>query len=183
MAHPRALIRAAIVSRLRTTPEVSRAGGAVVHVEDHRVTALPETRLPLVCVYFDGETVAQDVQEPREEVRTLALRVACHARGESATDARDQLDLIADGVERAVLIDETHGDLANQTEIESTDFAEQDESEQVIASCEIRFRVTYRRDYQPLVLAAAEGADIQWDLPSETDNQIEAEDTLDLPQT
>lgn len=178
--HPRAAIRQRVVARLAARPAVVRpAAGGVVWVEGSRAAPIQDKRLPAVLVQIE-EDEFQSTDTTRDEERSLTLLLSLQATGNTGTEVQDYLDALAEAVEQCIHEDRQHGTLAHDTEYDGTAIELEDQGASVLGELEIRYRITYAREYAPLVLPDAETIEADFDIESETAGQIEAHSKVTL---
>ena len=154
MAHPRKLIRHAIVARLLGA---TAAGSRVqaTRVEPHR-----KTQLPAISVYTAGETISIDADAltaPQILVRAAEVKIAAWVTGptDPEGDVADAMDDIAEQIEAAMDADRYLGGLrdglARDILLESTEMAVRgaEGGDPLIGIITLTYRVTY--DTSPAV--------------------------------
>lgn len=175
--HPRQQIRKSVGDAIDDDRLITQP------VKVGEIISIGRTNLPRVVVYTGRERVEELYSDaPRVEKRIVDLRVEIQANAESAEAAQDFLDGIAEGVEAAVVRDETQGGVAERTVYRETTVAASGEGSSMIVALVIAFDVTYPFDYGDRQLPDALGMDADIDIESETVGQIEAKVDLDLDQ-
>ncbi len=173
--HPRRKIRDFVGAALNANPHISPVVGI------GEVVPIPVVKLPSVQVYTGREVVEGLYSElPRIEIRMLDVRVEVQVAATTGQRAQDLLDDIAEQVSLSVLADETHGDVAERTEYRETLPSITAEGDRYLVGYVIGFDVTYQFDYGTVVHPDLEGMDVEIDIESETDPQIEAQAKVDL---
>jgi hypothetical protein len=140
MAHPRKLIRAAIVNALKAAD--TAAGERVFK---SRATPWRTVELPGISVFAAEELVDEGSEEsaPRELLRgadfNLDLVVAMPADG----DVDDALDDLAEQVEAAMHADPTFGETASDCFLVSSTFGEVAEGNRPMGALRLVYRTRY----------------------------------------
>lgn len=144
MAHPRKLIRQAVVALLAGA---ATAAGARVHgtrVEPHKKSALPA-----LSVYTLNDPVNEDASSETEEAHELELEIAGWVAHTDVTPVDDAMDDLAEQVEAAMKADPYLGGKAGDTRLVGTtmEVVEDDgRSNPLVGIVVLTYAVTYRTD-------------------------------------
>ena len=177
--HRRKEIRQLVVSRLAARSAVIRpTPGVAVMVEGSRSAPVQDEQLPAVLVAVEDDEHV-DTNDTRDELRACTLLITLRARAESGTAVQDFLDDLAEAVEQCIHEDREHNALAHDTQYDGTTIDLEDAGT-VIGELQIRYRVTYPREYAPIEPPTFETIEADFDLESETPDQIEAHSRADL---
>lgn len=146
MAHPRKLIRLAVVAQLIAA---GTAAGARVYAD--RVDPHKSGATPAVCVYTLNELVDQDSanSRPRELRRDLQLEVVGYVTGLDEETVVDALDDLAEQIETAMDGDRTFGGKASDSVLDDTAMTvllENGRSSPLVGIVVLTYAVTYRTD-------------------------------------
>ena len=172
--HPRRKIRDFVGAALNANQHIA----PVVAVGE--VIPIGAAKLPSVQVYTGREEVVDHYSDaPRIEKRVVDLRVELQVDATEAVRAQDVLDDLAEQVGISILADETQGDVAERTEYRETLPSATGEGDRVLVGLIVGFDVTYPFEYGLDDLPDFEGADVDIDIESETDPQIEAQAKID----
>lgn len=179
MAHPRALIRQAVVAQLIAA---STAAGA--RVEATREIPRRRTDGPALGVYTPEESVAsaETRTAPREHTRALTLVVEGIVSGASGVD--DALDALALEVEDALDADDTFGRKAAESSLASTDLEVVEDGDRTVGLIRLTYTVTYYT-FAPREVDAPDAfvsAGVKYDLNGSVIPQDQAEDNVELEQ-
>lgn len=176
--HPRRKIRDFVAAALNANTHIAPVVGV------GRVLPIAARKLPSVEVYTGREEVSGLLAEaPRIETRVVDLRVEIQIDATTAQRAQDLVDDLAEQVEKSVLEDETHGDVADRTEYRESIPSVTADGDRNLIGLVIGFDVTYQSEGADRDLPDAEGIDAGIDVESETEDQIEALVELDLETT
>lgn len=148
MAHPRKLLRAAIVAQL-----TGYAGLAGARIESSRQDAIARSKLPLISVYTLNEETDQDASEdtsPRMLVRSSTVEIAGWVAASEETDVADAMDDLAEQIEAAMDSEPLFGlDMVEDSILLGTelDLVEKDgRSSPLIGQVILTYAVTYRTE-------------------------------------
>lgn len=146
MAHPRKLIRLAIVAQLIAA---NTAAGSRVYPD--RVDPHKSGATPAICVYTLSEPVDQAASnaQPRQLKRELQVEVAGYVTGVDEEHVVDALDDLAEEIEKAIDTDPRFGGKANEAMLEDTVVevrAENGRSDPLVGIIVLTYTVTYRTD-------------------------------------
>lgn len=143
MAHPRKLIRQAVVTLLTN---VTAAGARVskTRFDPHR-----KSQLPAISVYSLSEPVRPGSAEtaPRELTRDLKIEIAAWVPHTDAIPVDDAMDNIAEQIEAAMDADRYLNGAAGESILESTEMAvveDDGKSDPTIGIVALVYSVTYR---------------------------------------
>lgn len=119
MAHPRKVIRDAVVTRLLG---VTSAG---TRVSSTRVDPYRETELPAISIYTPREPVDPESSStsPRELTRTVSVEIAASVAHSDALPLADAADAIAEQIEAAMDADPYLGGVASDSILEGTELS------------------------------------------------------------
>lgn len=138
MAHPRKLIRHAIVARL------TNATAAGDRVQATRVDPHKKNELPAISVYTLREPVdAGGDTEPRELTRAVKVEIAIWVAHSDELTADDAMDDAAEQVEAAIDGDRFLGGLAAECVLENTEMQMLD-GDPLVGLITLTYSVTYR---------------------------------------
>ncbi|MGN6105198.1 MAG: hypothetical protein ACTHU0_08845, partial [Kofleriaceae bacterium] len=118
MAHPRKLIRHAVVAQL------VGATAAGARVQATRVEPLRKGKLPTISVYTLHEPIDQDASaatNPRELTRTVKVEIAGWVAHSDALPVDDAMDDLAEQIEAAMDADPYLGGKAGDSILEETE--------------------------------------------------------------
>ncbi|HET9063672.1 MAG TPA: hypothetical protein VFO62_10325 [Candidatus Binatia bacterium] len=143
MAHPRKLIRHAVVALL------TNATAAGARVKDTRVEPHRKGALPAIAVYTLREPVNQDVSggAPLELTRDVKVEIAGFVGVRDPDTVADELDDLAEQIEAAMDNDRYLGGLAADSILESTEMQVREEdgaSDPLIGIITLTYSVTYQ---------------------------------------
>lgn len=146
MAHPRKLIRLAVVAQL-----VAAGTAAAERVYPDRVDPHKKGNTPAICVYTLTEPVDAGSGEtrPRQLKRELQLEIAGYVTGVDEEQVVDALDDLAEQIEAAIDGNLTLGGTANDTVLDGTVIgvhAENGRSDPLVGIIVLTYAVTYRTD-------------------------------------
>lgn len=141
MAHPRKVIRHAVVDLLTAA---STAAGARVFAT--RVEPIKRTALPTISVYTLGEPVrpGADQTAPRELTRDVKVEIAGWVAHSDSLSVDDAMDDLAEQIEAAMDADPYLGGAAGDSVLESTEIEVRDDGERLIGIVALTYSVTYR---------------------------------------
>lgn len=143
MAHPRTLVRRAVIARL------TNATTAGARVQGTRVEPLKKTLLPAISVETFKEPVDPDSAdtEPRELLRMLSVEVIgwVALNGVAPNDVCDVIDDLAEQIEAAMDADRYLGGAAADSVLEDTEIEIRDDgNDPLIGVVVLTYSVTYR---------------------------------------
>jgi hypothetical protein len=144
MAHPRKLIRQAVVALLIAA---NTAAGA--RVLGTRVVPHKKSGLPALSVYTLSDPVDEDVSTGTEETHELELEIAGWVAHTDALPADDAMDDLAEQVEAAMRSDPFLGGKASKVTFKGTvlEVVEDDgRSDPIVGIAVLTYSVTYRAD-------------------------------------
>jgi hypothetical protein len=136
--HARQAIREAVVTALRAANT-----NAQQRVYETRVIQWRPADLPAIAVYTLEETSQIRNAAPRELVRTVQLAIEAAVVQKNGSNVDDDMDSIAQQIERAMHADETFGGLAADSVLTSTEI---EVSENGAAPIGV-IRLVYTTDY------------------------------------
>lgn len=142
MAHPRKLVRQAVVALLLAANTAAGTRVRGTRVETHK-----KNGLPAIGVYTLNDTVAEDRSTETEELHELTLEVACWVAHTDQVPADDAMDDIAEQVEAAMKVDPYLGGKAGdlrllQTEMEVVE--DNGASDPLVGIVVLTYAVEYR---------------------------------------
>lgn len=179
MAHPRTLIRHAVVAQL------TGATAAGARVFKARVVPFKQSELPAVAVYTpDEEVETSRSSAPRELERSLQLVIEGVTESGAPSDVDDSADELALEIEAAIDSDTTLNGTATDvllSRTESDSFAESGKNHGLVR---LTFTVYYET-YAPMTAPAADDfntADIRHDLSGEQDTADQAHDRVTVQE-
>jgi hypothetical protein len=179
MAHPRALIRQAVVALL-----IAADTAAEARVEATREIPRRRGDGPALGVYTPEESVASSETRtaPREHTRSLTLVIEGIVSGASGVD--DALDDLAQEVEDALDADDTLGGTAAESSLVSTDLEVMEDSGRTVGLIRLTYTVVYYTFAPREVDApdAFESASVKHDLNGTTYPADQAEDIVEPEQ-
>lgn len=147
VAHPRKLLRHAVVAALTGTTD------AGTHVEATRVDPNRETRLPAIGVYTLRETVDEgsaDTQ-PRELTRRPLVMIEAWVADTAAVPVDDGIDDLCEQIEAAMDSDRFIGGTAGDSVLQSTEMAVHT-TDPLVMIVTLTYEVTYRTEPGVVVL-------------------------------
>lgn len=179
MAHPRKLIRQAVVAQL-----LAASTSASVRVYATRMIPHQRTALPAVAVYTPDESVDPNAPNtsPRELERVVQLVVEGCVSGDAAVD--DVLDDFAEELEAAVDVDRTFGGTANDCTGPSTRTELVVDGDRTVGLVELTYSVTYHT-FAPLTVPTPDAfleANIHHNLGGAVHPDNQAEDVAEPEQ-
>lgn len=140
MAHPRKLIRDAVVALLTGAATAAGARVTATRVDPHR-----KSELPAISVYTLGEQVTASDTTPRELTRVARLEITAWVAHTAALHADDAMDLLAEQIEAAMDADPYLGGKAGDSVLEGTELAILDEHDDpLVGVVTLTYAVTYR---------------------------------------
>lgn len=183
--HQRQAIRDAVITLLSGNTTVAD------NVTKNIVKPLLEETLPWIVVYSTTEDVEEINRSPRDIKRTLQLAIEIHVTSTNNDTLQDTLDDIALEVENIMAVDHTLTDTCDDHILQNVEIEYRGEAAQPIAMCRMTYAVQYitavpaSSDDQTTVATITDfsGADVDYNIghnDSSPDDQIEAEDTIDL---
>jgi hypothetical protein len=143
MAHPRKLIRHAVVALL------SGATAAGVRVQGTRVDPHKKTQLPALSVYTLNDLADEDISTEAEQAHALQLEIAGWVAHADAVPADDAMDDLAEQIEAAMNGDRYLSGLAGESRLVGTamEIREEDgRSSPLVGIVVLTYEVTYRTD-------------------------------------
>jgi hypothetical protein len=176
MAHPRKLIRHAVVARLQADIPTLAA-----KIFPNRITPLFQSALPCIVVYTLKEPAEVCVESPREYRRDLQVIIEALATADNSLD--DTLDDLCEQIENSIFKEETFGGLVTDTLLTESEVVLLGDGEKKIGAAQITLSMPYNTilpgdltgNLDPL-----ERFNTKFDVDS--DGQIESEDDLELGQ-
>lgn len=114
MAHPRKLIRQAVVAQL------VGATAAGARVQATRVEPHKRSQLPAISVYTLTDSVDEDSESSLEVVHELELEIAGWVAASDAKPVDDAMDDLAEEIERAMRVDPYLGGKAGDVRLTGT---------------------------------------------------------------
>ncbi len=144
MAHPRKLIRHALVALL------TNATAAGARVQGTRVEPHKKSQLPAISVYTLREPVDQDASAntaPRELTRDVKVEITGWVAHSDALPVDDAMDDLAEQIEAVMDADPYLGGTAGESVLESTEMqvVEDDgRSDPLVGIVTLTYSVTYR---------------------------------------
>jgi hypothetical protein len=176
MAHHRKLIRAAIVSRLKSA--ATMAGDRVF---PSRAKQLFEAELPAILVYTKEESAQVSIEAPREYERSLKVGIEILAQHPDEALLDDLIDDFCDQVERAMFSEETLGGLVTDTLLGETEMDLNTEGKKPIGIARISLTMPYRQ-YLPGDLTATLNPFERMNTTTQTPEGAEISGSDELPQ-
>lgn len=175
MPHPRTLIRQAVKAALLN------ATTAADRVHTSRSVAWRPKDLPAIAIYTLEEEVdpSSANSAPRELKRNLSLAVEVAAVQQASID--DELDALAQEVERAICADDTLGGKASDIVLASTNVDILADGERIIGVMRLEFAATYYTfapDAEDVPLPDFETSNIRYKLGNAVYQDNEAVDDL-----
>lgn len=138
MAHPRKLIRHAVVALL------TGATAAGVRVKATRAQPNRKSQLPAIGVYTLREPVEDTGDSaPRELTRMVKVAIECWVEDTALIPFDDAMDDIAEEVEAALDADRYLGGAAGNSVLESTDLSFDDGADPLLGIVTLTYSVTY----------------------------------------
>lgn len=141
MAHPRKLMRHAVVAQLTN----KTAAGA--RVQGTRLETYRSSKLPAISVYTLHEPVDPDSDQtsPVELLRQPKVEVSAWvALNGAAADPMDTVDDLAEQIEAAMDADRYLGGTAGDSVLEDTEITFMTEADPLVAVLTLTYAVTYR---------------------------------------
>lgn len=182
MASIRKAIREEVVETLKAA---NTAVGQNVFPSRVRAAWDHDNELPCILVYTRTEPAEIDAESPRSYKRNLRIAVEILAKADDNLD--NTLDDIAEQVESALFKDETRGNRCEDTILTDSELELLPDGDTLIGACRITFETPYYKDAPAAgeeneTPVPFEGTNNEWDLGPEPDDQMEAEDEVDLEQ-
>jgi hypothetical protein len=115
MAHPRKLIRQAVVAAL-----VAANTSAGARVQPTRIEPHKKTQLPAISVYTLSDPVDEDASTQTEEVHELEVEIAGWVAHTDTLSADDAMDDLAEQIESAMTADPYLGGKAGDSRLVGT---------------------------------------------------------------
>lgn len=153
MAHPRKLIRQAVVALL-----IAANTAAGTRVKGTRVDPIKKTDLPAIGVYTLNDAVVEDDSTETEEAHEIELEVACWVADTEALSMDDAMDDIADQVETAMKVDPYLGGKSSDLRLVGTTMEAVEENGRVSPTIGIAV-LTYAVKYRSSLTADASALD------------------------
>ncbi len=148
MAWERLQIRTNVVADLNADTTLS---GQNISFASSRNRDVPRAALPRGYVYTENDRNLKTLKRtyPREEQREVVLLIALfdHRRSEGALE--DQLDVVADLIDRVVLQVDPLVPAGSDIETMGVDVARDSKGEAITGGIVLAYRVTYLRQSQP----------------------------------
>lgn len=144
MAHPRKLIRKAVVALL-----VNANTAAAARVFPTRVPPIRKTELPAIAVYTEDEETDQDsmTTAPRELKRDVVVAVELYVVHSDSYTVDDATDDLAEQVENAMNGNRYLSGTAGECVLVSTETGIADGSaDPIVGIAKLSYRATYRSD-------------------------------------
>lgn len=144
MAHPRKLIRQAVVALL-----VAAGTAAGERVQPTRVDPSKKGKLPAIGVYTLSDSVEEDASTELEDTHTLELEIAGFVKHTDALPADDAMDDLAEQIEAAMAADQYLGGKAADCQLVGSLMeirAENGASDPLVGIIVLTYAVTYRAD-------------------------------------
>lgn len=183
--HPRRAIREAVVALLKAKDANGKFKTAAHdRIHEMEFDKLLQAKLPAIVVYTFGGSSELFEEAPRRYRRTCTVAVEIAADGKNIAG---DLDDLAEQVEAALLQDETFGAVVSDSRLSSDEIEIFTDGSKSIGSLRMDFDVTYYTDApapgaEVPALGAFEGMDVDWDTSKVIEDQIEAQDKVELPQ-
>lgn len=183
--HQRQAIRDAVIALLNGHTSVS------ANVTKNIVVPFLEENLPRIVIYTLSEQIDEFNHAPRDIKRALQLAIEIHVTSTDNDTLQDTLDDLALEVENIMSVDHTITDTCEDHILQSVEMDFRGDGAQPIAMCRMIYDVTYITDVPASIDDQTEvaeitdfsGANVEYNIghnDSDPDDQIEAEDTLDL---
>lgn len=174
MAHPRKLIRQAVVAQL-----IAASTAAGSRVEATREIPRRRATEPAIGVYTPTETNESDSRSaPRELKRSTEVIIEAIVVGTSGVD--DALDDLAEEIENALDADDTFGGAANESSYVSTDLETIEDGARTVGLVRLTYNAVYHRFAPEAVDApdAFETADVKYNPNGNVIPSDQAEDVV-----
>ena len=143
MAHPRKLVRHAVVARLvNATAANDRVQGT--RVEPHR-----KAPLPAISVYTLNDDVDEEVSSDAEDTHELQLEITGWVAHSDAIPVDDAMDDLAEQIEAVIANDPYLGGASGETRLRNTRMQvveDNGRSDPMIGIVALTYAVTYRTD-------------------------------------
>lgn len=188
MAHPRKIIRHAVVALLTG---VTAAGDRVFST---RVEPLKKRPLPSLSVYALGEPVRDGGSNtaPRELTRDVRVEIAGWVAHSDSLSVDDAMDDLAEQIEAAMDADPYLAGAAGDSILESTEMEVSNDGDRLIGIVALTYSVTYYTspaapanldDFERagVTIALPTIADANIDVPATDPNDNSAKDLVDIP--
>lgn len=190
MASQRKIIRKKIQEILKGKTDVGD------RILTNQGTPTWDKELPVIIIYPKNESVTMFNQAPRELRKDLEVVLEVIAKGPEILEdiekptVEDQLDDILEQIECALSPDQTLGDVTDNHVLTNVDFEFAADGGFLIGHARVTYTVTYV-EFSPKSIDKQSGvtdfvtAQVSYKVghhDSEPDDQIEAEDTIDIPQ-
>lgn len=178
--HTRQKIRNAVYQKLQAHPSLKT-------LFNTRTKATNEDKLPFGNVVAESESV-DDLSDQFQEFRTLQLQVELYVK--DSDNVADALDLLAVDVEALLATDQTLGGICSSLRYKGFDADLDSAAEQEAARMTLKYECKYVWAPEPgfgelgtiQVSIDMSGPRNEPQLPSTPDGQIDAVDTITLPQ-
>lgn len=168
MSHQRKEIRLAVQAAL-----VAADTAAETRVYASRMIPFRRIDLPAIAVYTLEESSVDNDSAPRELTRTLQLVIEAAVRA-TGTQIDDELDDLAEEIERAMHADETFGGKCGDSVLASTEMDLAEDGDRMIGILKLTYATTYYT-YAPedadVTLDDLETVETTYDLGTEPEDQ------------
>jgi hypothetical protein len=148
MAHPRKLIRHAVVSLFTSAGTAAGTRVKATRIEPHK-----RSQLPAISVYTLTDTVIEASSTNTEEAHELRLEVALWVAHTDANPADDGVDDLEEQVLAAMVADPYLGGRASSVHFRGTEIEiveDDSRSDPIVAIATLTFEVAYRLDLTAL---------------------------------
>lgn len=143
-------------------------------------------KLPTVLIYIKSESIEIFNESPREYKRIATITIECIDTGDDDDSADNNVELLAKQVEDNLGLDETFGDLVDDSELVSINFQNEPDGQSPVAAAVITLNATYYTDASP----KSDAADFlrfntDWQVGHDnesSDEIIDAQDEATIPQ-
>lgn len=159
-----------------------------------RSTKFDHAELPAILIYPSGEKISKLDEAPKRYVRDFTCKIEIIGAASTDDELDLQLEKIGEQVESILELNEDPnsglGKLINSLDQSGTDYSFEGEGQTPVGSLILTYQFEFLKYGIPegAELEDLKGVDIKWKLPTgnETppdDNQVKAEDKIDLPTT
>lgn len=173
MSHPRTVIRTYVVNAIKAanTAAGQEIYSTVTHPTDAALAVSVSTPLDqVVGSYSDAPLILK---------RDLSLNITITAAGAGCEDVANDL---ADELELLLLDDPTLGENCELCRLRSTSIDLDGAGAETAAEAELSFSVIYSSQHGAVAPDEFLTASADWDTGPDVDGQIDAQDTIDIPQ-